>query len=342
LDQIRRRPVLIGVCGRAGAGKSTLVKKMTAEIGLKSVFYSGDWRFKLDSEQRRRWLREKWLSGLDEYLRAINQFTWWDFEKIYADLDDLLRGKPVIIKNAYDRETGKKNLNVKVQSIRDGVIFYESCILGGVEILEKLDLVVVVNDPDRACLNRIIERDSARRNLPDIAARYLITTYSENIFLETLLNRFSDKLLVCDSNGKLGEFPEIQRVSQIPVPITEVSDVHRRCKGTIFIDLDGTLIKHVPVPSETGDDIQVLDGTREKLEEFRKKGYYLILTTSRPYHKIFGVLNKLKSLGMEFDQIICDLPVGPRHMINDMKGDEVRTIAHVLKRDEGIKKIKIE
>ncbi|HID60609.1 MAG TPA: hypothetical protein EYP46_01970, partial [Hadesarchaea archaeon] len=281
-------------------------------------------------------------SGLDEYLRAVNQFTWWDFEKICSDLDALSAGKQVEIKNAYNRETGKKDLQVRIYGIKDGVIFYENCILGGVELLERLDIVIMLNDPDEACLHRIIERDAVRRDLPEILARYLITTYSENIFFDILMGKFSQKLLVCSSDGKLGEFPDIQEVSHIPVPIAEVPVARGGCKGTIFVDLDGTLIKHVPVPSDTGEDIQILNGSREKLEEFRRKGYYIILATSRPYHKIFGVLNKLKSLGIEFDQVLCDLPVGPRHIINDMKGDEVRTIAHVLRRDEGIKKIKID
>lgn len=342
LEKIRKRPVLIGVCGRAGSGKSTLVGKITSELTVPSVFYSGDWRFKLASEQRKLWIEEKWLSGMSEYLRAVNQFNWWDFDKIYADLDMLGRGDSVTIKNAYDRESGRKDSEINLSGVKDGVIFYENCILGGVEILEKLDIVIMLNVSDAVCLQRTVERDSARRTLPDIVARYLVTTYSENIFFRLLMDGFPSKLLVCDSEGKLGSFPEIQEVSQVPVPVTDIPAARSGLKGTVFIDLDGTLVKHVPIPSETGEDIEVLDGTAEKLKEFKEKGYYVILATSRPHHKIFGVLDKLKSIGIEFDQLICDLPVGPRHMINDMKGNEVRTIAHVLKRDEGIKKIRID
>jgi len=342
LELINKRPVLIGICGRAGSGKSTLMKKIVEKLSISSAFYSGDWRFKLDSKQRKAWIEEKWLAGMSEYLKAINQFYWWDFEKIYQDLEALSKGDSIIIENAYDRTTGEKNLRVNVSGVRDGIIFYENCVLGGTEILEKLDIIILLNVPDAVCLQRLVDKDSSRRTLPEIVARYLITTYSENLFFKFLIEKYHTKLLICDSDGKLGSFPEIHEVAEIPVPLLETRTEKRKCKGTIFIDLDGTLIKHVPIPSETGEEIEVLDGTPEKLKEFREKGYYLVLTTSRPHHKIFGVLHKLKSLGIEFDQIICDLPVGPRHMINDMKGDEVRTIAHVLKRDEGIKNVKID
>lgn len=341
-----RAPMLVGIAGRAGSGKTLITKKISEELkdlSIPTLHFSGDWRFKLDSEQRKDWLKEKWFLGIHEYLQAANQFNWWDFDKIYNDLETLTKGQPLNIKNVYNRDTGKKDLKIDLPATKEGVIFYENCILGGAEILEKLDVVVLLNTPDQVCLERVTKKDVQRRDIFEIVSRFLVTSYSENIFLKFLLDRFSKKLLVCDSDGKLGEFPEIKEVTQIPVPITETAQaVKKMYKGTIFCDLDGTLIKHIPVPSETGEDIEVIKGTREKLKDFRKKGYYLVLTTSRPHHKIFGILNRLKSLGIEFDQIICDLPVGVRHIINDMKGDEIRTIAHVLKRDEGIKNVKID
>jgi hypothetical protein len=113
-------------------------------------------------------------------------------------------------------------------------------------------------------------------------------------------------------------------------------------KGTIFCDLDGTLIRHVPVPSASGDDIELLDGSIEKLKEFRANGYLVVLTTSRTQANIFGVLEKLRVMGLECDQIICDLPIGPRHLINDSKDQEVRAIAHALMRDAGLKEVTIQ
>lgn len=333
--------ILVGVCGRSGAGKTTLTKKISSELNtreINNVIYSGDWRFNLDSAGRKRWLEGKWKAGIDAYLYAISQFSWWNFQEIYRDLDELMKGNDLEISNTYNRITGKKDLDVKLGSIEQGVIFFENSILGGVEKLEDMDVIVLINTADSICFERIIKKDSLRRSLSEIMVRNLITTYSENFFMKLLLEHFAAKTVTCNSNGMFALYPKISDVSHIPVPITK--NTHKKHKkGTVFCDLDGVLIKHVPVPSADGKEIEIIEGSAEKLKEFRDKGYFLILTTSRVQSKVFGIVEKLKLMGLEFDQIICDLPVGPRHLINDSKNGEVRAFAHVLERDEGIKDI---
>jgi hypothetical protein len=302
--------------------------------------YSGDWRFILDSTSRKHWLKEKWKVGLDAYMYAINQFSWWNFKEIYCDLEKLIDGQNLKIDNAYNRLSGKTDLTIDIPGMEQGVILYENSILGGVEILESIDLIILINTDDIVCFERLIKKDAARRSIPDIATRYLITTYSENIFLNLLLNHFLSKLIIADSDGNYGGYPEIQDVDHIPIPISK-RYYKQQLKGTILCDLDGTLIKHVPLPSETGEEIEILEGSIEKLREFKSKGYYLILTTSRIYDRVFKIIEKLKNEGLEFDQILCDLPVGPRFLINDNKDSECRAYAIALQTDEGIKNINL-
>ena len=339
----RRNRILVGITGRAGSGKTTLSKVVAQELnyrGIDNIIYSGDWRFALDSTKRKETLKEKWKSGINAYLNAANQFNWWDYNSIFNDLSELVKGNDVEINHAYNRVTGQKDLSLKIHSIERGIVFYENAILGGVEHLNQIDAIILINTPDLLCFERTIKKDTGRRTLYETVIRYLMTTYSENIFLERLFDQFKHKIVSCDSYGALGDYPRLQEISYIPIPIVKRKSLLVK-KGTVFCYLDGTIINHVPVPTETGEEIKVIQGSAEKLQEFRQKGYFLVLTTSRPQNKIFGVLEILKEKGLEFDQIICDLPVGPRHLINDTKNGEIRAFAHVIERDEGINNINL-
>jgi len=337
-------PFLIGICGRAGAGKTTLLQKISDELTsacIQNVAYSGDWRFILDSTDRKEWLEEKWRSGMDAYLNAINQFGWWDFTEIFKDLAALQNEQAITITGAYNRLSGTKTAEISLGPIRHGIILYENCILGHLDTMKSFDTIVIVNTPDQLCLERVLRKDAHRRPVSDIATRYLMTTYSENIFLRALRTRFSARTVACDSDGQFSPFPEINEITHIPVPIN-VRKPNKLKKGTIFCDLDGTLVKHIAVPSESGDDIELLEGSIEKVREFRLKGYHVVLTTSRSQANIISVLAKLQTMGLEYDQILCDLPIGPRHLINDSKDQEVRAIAHPLTRNSGLKNVKIQ
>ncbi|MFH0837586.1 MAG: hypothetical protein V1870_05630 [Candidatus Aenigmatarchaeota archaeon] len=330
INQIPKRPIFVGVCGRAGSGKSTLVKRIVEElapISISANFYYGDWRFRLDSKSRKKWIEEKWQSGMDEYIRAINQYSWWDFEKIYNDLESLTKGEDVVIENAYDRVTGLKNQIVNISGIRDGIIFYENCVLGGVEILNKLDIIIWVNEDDILCFNRLAQKDKSRRTFPDILARTLMTMYSENFFFKVLLEKFADKLLVSDSSGMVGGFPIIEDVKHLPIPMRQVKDVLNQ-KNVMFIDLDSI--------SENSNKFSefVIHGA-DRLVELRKAGNHMILTTSLPYNQAHDIYHKLKENGIMFDQLISDLPIGSRHVV-DRHG---RTKIHGIKSRKDLDKV---
>lgn len=339
-----RDRVLVGICGRAGAGKSTLTQHVAKDLkarGIPTLLYSGDWRFYLDSADRKAWMEEKWKLGMDAYIYALNQFSWWNFSRIYQELDALMQGRAVDIAEAYDRRTGKKNHAVRLPALERGCILFENSILGGAEHLQRLDQVVLVNTEDEVCFRRILDKDAGRRSFSEIVQRHLVTTFGENFFLKMLLEKFADRTVACSSEGRLGPLPKIHDPSHIPVPYMK-SAWREAKKGTVFVDLDGTLVKHVEVPSETGEEIKLLPGSVEKLKEFQERGLMIVLTTSRPQHKIIHVAAKLRAAGLVFDQIISDLPLGPRHLINDSKDSEVRAYAYPLKRDAGIGALELQ
>jgi hypothetical protein len=112
---------------------------------------------------------------------------------------------------------------------------------------------------------------------------------------------------------------------------------------TIFCDIDGTLIYHqdAVLTARTDHKPIVLDGTKEKLSEWDKKGYRIILTTGRKESMREVTIKQLSELGIFYDQLIMGIGGGPRVLINDTKDWEITATAIVVKRNEGIKNIKI-
>ena len=111
---------------------------------------------------------------------------------------------------------------------------------------------------------------------------------------------------------------------------------------TIFCDIDGTLIRHDP-PSEafrTDYRMVVLDGTLEKLLEWDRLGYNIILTTGRRESTRVMTERQLNEVGIFYDQLIMGLGGGERCIINDNKPDGTVTARAIsVSRNEGIKNI---
>lgn len=112
---------------------------------------------------------------------------------------------------------------------------------------------------------------------------------------------------------------------------------------TIFCDIDGTLLKHHgDVVKQFTNDTISLDGTIEKLIEWDRKGYIIILTTGRRESTRTTTEEQLNRMGIFYDQLIMGIGSGPRYLINDCKSNGDAT-AHAIQvnRNEGIKNVKI-
>lgn len=113
---------------------------------------------------------------------------------------------------------------------------------------------------------------------------------------------------------------------------------------TIILDIDGTLVEHVPpnVAQGFNHSMRLLDGTIEKLIEWDKLGYNIILLTGRRESLRRQTAIQLEEVGIFYDQLIMGVGGGARVLINDKKPTgEVTSIAFNPERNEGIKNINV-
>ena len=114
---------------------------------------------------------------------------------------------------------------------------------------------------------------------------------------------------------------------------------------TIFCDIDGTLVTHSkPTDSQKPTHkLNLLEGTIEKILEWDKLGYNIILTTGRKESLRNITEIQLSQVGIIYDQLIMGIGGGKRYLINDRKpnGSEDYAIAINLIRNEGIKLLQI-
>jgi hydroxymethylpyrimidine pyrophosphatase-like HAD family hydrolase len=110
--------------------------------------------------------------------------------------------------------------------------------------------------------------------------------------------------------------------------------------ATIFIDIDGTILKHHKTLWEIGiNEPELLEGVRETFNSWEMKGYKIILTTGRKESLREKTEKDLKSLGIFYDQLIMGLGGGIRYIINDFKNNSNLPTCHAItvERNKGIK-----
>ncbi len=114
---------------------------------------------------------------------------------------------------------------------------------------------------------------------------------------------------------------------------------------TIFCDIDGTLVEHNPpsIVACSEFKLKLLPNTIEKLQEWDRKGYNIILVTGRKESLRESTEIQLARVGIFYDKLIMGIGGGERVVINDFKPDSNNpTAAHFcLKRDSGISNIDI-
>jgi len=112
---------------------------------------------------------------------------------------------------------------------------------------------------------------------------------------------------------------------------------------TIFIDIDGTLLAHNgDLSCQILSDCFVLPGAIEKINDWNRKGYHIIMTTGRKECMRQITNDQLFKYGLFYDQLIMGIPRGKRILINDNKPDmDITAEAIVVVRNKGIENLEI-
>ena len=113
---------------------------------------------------------------------------------------------------------------------------------------------------------------------------------------------------------------------------------------TIFCDIDGTLIKHHgSLSKQITTNPEVLEGVIDKLDDWDRRCYNIILTTGRKESLRSLTEKQLRDIGIVYDQLIMGIGGGARILINDLKPDSNNPTARAinLERNKGIKNVKI-
>lgn len=113
---------------------------------------------------------------------------------------------------------------------------------------------------------------------------------------------------------------------------------------TIICDIDGTLTKHANPHEASKPDykMELLPGTVEKLLEWEKKGYRIVLLTGRKESLRDVTVHQLKQAGIFYDQLIMGVGGGARYLINDNKPNGTQAaFAISVERNTGIGSIEL-
>jgi hypothetical protein len=111
---------------------------------------------------------------------------------------------------------------------------------------------------------------------------------------------------------------------------------------TIFSDIDGTLIEQVDFNELDPNVVNVLEGVKEKMNEWYEAGHCILLTTARPEELREVTVKQMEIAGIRYHQLIMGVGRDERILINNnSKGtpNVPRALSVAVPRDNGFENI---
>lgn len=98
----------------------------------------------------------------------------------------------------------------------------------------------------------------------------------------------------------------------------KINEYYTEKPSTIFLDLDGTVLRHAHhFPSYEDSKPELLDGVLDKINNWILAGHKIVITTARREVNRAIVESQLKELGLHWDHMIMDISKGKRFLVND-------------------------
>ncbi len=164
-DRAKGRRLIVFVCGFGGAGKTTLCHNLAAKMNPPGIIFETDWYAKYPTKERRSRI-ESAIASKDGLLieREENPKNWYDWSALISDLESLKESGYLELRNVWNQGTGEKDLSIDLQlpASGDSVIICDGIYLLHDEIKFIADLIILLDTPMNACLERAAARDNHR------------------------------------------------------------------------------------------------------------------------------------------------------------------------------------
>lgn len=116
---------------------------------------------------------------------------------------------------------------------------------------------------------------------------------------------------------KIGEYIPVGTPDDLNLYLGKKREYNKNKPKTILCDLDGTILKHAHKYSQLKFDPKVLNGVKEKFDEWDSIGHKIILMTGRKESARKLTEQILEDFGIPYDILLMGVGNGERILIND-------------------------